>query len=637
MPFKLNGQGASDETTTGGPVPDKEPTAGTRYEAGTEKIELQGHALSVKDHSFRAALEADLNQDGRRDALLVLQDAHGVPRLATALSDVEGLGAIDLKGALTGEAESCVVENVELTRLSATFVLIRMRAACGAPSELPASAELPEAPPAPPEPGEPEPAAPAAEPVMLSPEPIDVLVRVDVEPAIVERMRIDEALATSEPVQVTVAWSASDVDNDGHIDLALKLTTQGDAQEPVELAMNLLDRPSGLALDTAAIEKTWLALAEDAKLARKGSPDRAYALAKRVIASHGALCRESGHALIEIDGERGIPCGPSLAAGRAVTIEAAVLARRGQLLSALERAEDIAQGHVYTVTENDRERIRYAIGERTKSVTWRAGPTVVLGAAPAVRRSAIAFLDEHRLLSRGVQGALAHDLTTGTSEPASATLADLVIRDPANKRAITSLATRCDGIHALITNPQQIVAGIATGAVIAEPLLWPSSHSVEACEKTSVSFDDAPELKVLGWTRSGIVIAVAGMLYAVPIDDASRAGPAMPLSALSPEAVAGFGAASVSSSGRMVLVPTAPGLVRVAAESTMLVAWPGGVTSSAVSDVAISPSGQRVAVLSGGRVQLADLNEPAAPVPSPTPEVGTTAPPAPLEPTNAPP
>lgn len=630
VPFKLSkGEGGGAAT---GPVPEAEPLEGTSYPELTSDVELSGHKLSVKAHAFRAALEADINQDGRRDALFVLQDERGVPQLATAIADSDGLGSIELKGSLAGAGESCAVESAALSRLSAAFALIRMRVACGDPAQLPAPAAAPpgtpEAPPAPPEPGEPPAAQDDGALPQLTPEPLDVLVRVESDPAIVETLAIDERQASDaadpiEATQVTAAWSAADVDADEHVDLTLKLTTQAGEQAPVELAITLLDRPGGLALDASSLEKTWLALADEAKLARKGQPDKAFVLARRVLTSHAALCREPGRALIEIGGERGVSCGASLAAGRSATIEAAVLAKRGQLLQALARSEELQRTNVYTLTDNDRERVHYAISERTKAAVWKPGPMIVLGAMPSVHRSVIAYLDEGRLLSRGAQGPLAHDLATGAQEPAAAaTHADLIVRDPSAKRVLTAVSTRCDGVHGAVSNASQVVAGIITGAPIAEPVLWPSALSAAACASANTPFEDAPELQVLGWTQAGVVLAVMGVLYAVPIDDANVASKPVPLAA-SADVLGQLGASSVGAGGRMVLVPTSAGLARVGSDGAILIAWPSGVTRGAVSDVAISPSGQRAAILAQGRVHFTDLNEappaPAPPMPPPPP------------------
>jgi hypothetical protein len=301
-------------------------------------------------------------------------------------------------------------------------------------------------------------------------------------------------------------------------------------------------------------------------------------------------------------------------------------------LQALARSEDLQRASVYALTENDRERMRYAITERTKLAVWKPGPTVVLGAAPSVRRAAISYLGESRLLSRGMQGPISHDLATGMQEPAASTTRDSMIRDPGDKRVLTALSTRCDGVHGSIANASQVVAGVVTGAAIAEPILWPSSLSPQACASASAMFEDAPELHVLGWTRAGVVVAVLGVLYAVPIDDANVSSKPLPISAVSADVLGELGASSVGAGGRMVLVPTNAGLARVASEGTTLFGWPPGVTRGQVSDVAISPSGQRVAILAQGRVHFADLNE--AP-PAPMPVAATDAPPAPPEP-NAP-
>src|SRR6185436_14268819 len=81
-------------------------------------------------------------------------------------------------------------------------------------------------------------------------------------------------------------------------------------------------------------ERTLRELADQGKTARKGNPQRAFAIAQHVLALHAALCREAGAPHLRIAG-RGLECGPSLAAGRAATIAIATLAGQGQLQGAL--------------------------------------------------------------------------------------------------------------------------------------------------------------------------------------------------------------------------------------------------------------------------------------------------------------
>jgi hypothetical protein len=91
---------------------------------------------------------------------------------------------------------------------------------------------------------------------------------------------------------------------------------------------------------------------------------------------------------------------------------------------------------------------------------------------------------------------------------------------------------------------------------------------------------------------------------------------------------------------RTVPVPTTAGLA-IATEkgSAQLFAWPEGVARGSVTDVAVSASGKRAAVLAGGRVYVSDLTEappPPAPLPGAPAPSAPNAPPAPPEPGHAP-
>lgn len=434
VPFKLGPQGAALGKAALTPA-QADPAQGESYPVATQRIQLRGHSIALATHTFRAALEADLNADGKRDALLLLQNERGVPVLAVALADAEGLGSVDLKGALVSHAGQCEMPTANVSRLSNELALVRTSIACGV-IPLPSIA----APPAPPEPenAAPSPAAPAnaqsttatgAAPA--GPLPHDFLVRIDPELPIAERLIV---LADTEPssASIGVAWSASDLDGDEHTDVTLTLTlTPPDGAQPTEIALPMLDRPGGFARDASQLETAWLALADESKLARKGQPEKAYALAARVRVAHDAVCREHGVARIELSGSRGIECGPSLAAGRASTIELAGLARKGQLREALRLYAAVLDPSVYLLTPNDRERVTFALGEPASAIRFRRGasltPAAFVQALPAKppkrneRSIDLAFVDEEHVLVDRDGRAQTYDLLSITEDAGSDT------------------------------------------------------------------------------------------------------------------------------------------------------------------------------------------------------------------------
>jgi hypothetical protein len=330
------------------------------------------------------------------------------------------------------------------------------------------------------------------------------------------------------------------------------------------------------------------------------------------------------------------------------------------LLEAVRRHDEVLDASKYTLTANDRERADYALRERTSAVSWRGGPSAIGVSSLKVRRSAIELVDETRLIVRDAQGANAHDLGSGAIEPAPTAGAEIALRDPSGKLAITALSTSCLGVQASVVNASQVVAGVASGEVVGSPVILPFDPPLEGCSASGVP-RDLRELAVLGWTSAGLIVARDAELLAVKLDASLVPQPAMPLASITGDKQAllsALGSSAISNDGRFQLVKTALGLVRVdhVQGGMLLMSWPAGVVPERVSDVAISPSGARVAVLADGRVHWADASAPttpntpapvappaaptpaaiapppATPAPAPSPAPPRAAPPAPPEP-----
>jgi hypothetical protein len=248
-------------------------------------------------------------------------------------------------------------------------------------------------------------------------------------------------------------------------------------------------------------------------------------------------------------------------------------------------------------------------------------------------------VDETRLILRDAQGVNAYDTASGAIEPAPTAGGDLAMRDPSGKLAITSLYVSCLGVQASIMNASQVVAGVASGEAIATPVLLPGDASFEDCSALG-AHKDPRVLSVLGWTNAGLVLARDAELLVVKLDGSHVAQPAQPLATVVGDKRALFaalGSSAISSSGRFQLVKAPLGLLRIDHEhgGMLLMSWPAGVAAERVSDVAISPSGARVALLADGRVFFADAS--AAPTPTaPAPTAPTPVAPAPIAPSPTP-
>ncbi|MCZ7686418.1 MAG: hypothetical protein M5U28_49745 [Sandaracinaceae bacterium] len=577
VPFGLDaGRGAAvDHEPQGGEPSRARPTQRT-FPDGTRRVDVEGAALEV-DGSIRALYADDLDRDGDRDALVLVAGADGSLRLLFAQRDASAFAAPRLLDDAP-PAEGCAIEEPSLEPLGAGWLLVRASVACAA--------------------------TPAASRHELW------VVGLDRAPRALEHLAVLDAEGRAEG-EVELALAAADRDEDGHEDLVvtLSLTLEG-AASPVAIELPWLDRPSGLARDGTEPERTFAERARDALRLLRRTPDRALAGSRGVAALHAALCREPGRARLRVGDADGIDCGRSDGAGRAATTIVRALAARGELLEALSALEAMS-GAGLAIDDERRQAAQDAIAQApaTAGLTLREGPAHRAPSWSALHLSALAFLDEDRLLLRG-DSPRVYTISSGEEAPADPSLAELRILDPSGAFAVAAVERRCQGHVLRVIDASALVAGQAVGAPRSTPLLATREAPAGApCpDLTPALRRDDGGFRVLGWAPQGVVAARGAELTVVPLDlSAAPAGPPSPLaSGTLPPAPLPPGA--ITADGRWLVELRGAGVVvhRVSPAAPPALLWPEGwaAREGVASDPAISPSGRRVAVLRGGRVLL---------------------------------
>lgn len=666
VPFKRHS--AQGATGDGGAGDSAGPPQGVSLPPGQRMVELGELRFEHAEADIRAALALDLDGDGHRDLLLVTADAdgHGAvervmwqqdrwqpPRLLAKVERADPVVADGQVGASGCELREASIEPLGEPR--AVFAAVRADLAC--PSAL--VADLPEGlleaaasaaraavdgPPSP-EPAAPPAAAPPAPSDPLAPPPTPaegleardslwLVLGLGVDPRVVYRL----GLPATQPPPLSLSLRVADLDADDHPDLqlSLRVPVPGDSQGH-GLSLSLFNRPAGLAPDAAQPEQGLLELANQAKRQRRGKPEEARTLALRVLAVHDRLCRESGRAVLRVNGAQGLPCGPSLSAGRAGSVLVALMARAGEVLEALELDERL-QADGYRMSDNDRARIAYAFEALGKDggFGWQRGPTLRLAAGPKLQPSPIAFIDEARVL---VRGAPAQQFTVGQSalEPTPIEASPLLL-DPTGRLAAVELFRSCSGYQLSLVDASQVVAGVVAGAPRAQPLMLAAEPPDGArCPQLSpAQRADQGGFRPLGWAMAGIVFARGPELWLLPMEgqgevtgDAHALFPTDVVPALT---YAGL----LDAAGERLVVPTARGLA-ITTRGQAAARWlpPPETGLGRARAAALSPSGKRVAAVFGSTLwiarpagELAAASE-AAPAAAPAPAAPAALPPHP--------
>lgn len=578
VPFGLDDEEAAEPADPeAAPAPSPAPLAGRDLPAGTRRIDVEGAPVQTSGF-LRSVLVHDLDGDGDRDVIAVVEDADAGARAVYLPRDGRAFGPARPLATLAGR-EGCRLAETHLDGIgtAASFVIARARQAC------------PEAP-----------AAAVEARWVIGPA---------APPRLLETFTLRAPAAGRAPGPLELLMRTGDHDEDGHDDLLVTVRA-GEGAEAGEVTLPWLDRASGLARDPEEPETSLAREALRALRALRRDPVAAMAGSRPVLHLHDVLCGGEVSARLEVGGSV-LDCGASDAAGRAATTLARGLAGSGHLLSAVALVRRLEEDDRLAYTQDRRDAIERAFAEAPTATpaTLDDGPAASpprWGAAP--RLSALAFLDDERLLIRGDPPRVL-DVAAETTTPAPPDAPQgLAIVDPTGRFAVADRVRRCAGLFIRFTAAQGLVQGervgplVSTGGALAVELAAPPRTP---CDESTVLPDDTGS-RILGWAPQGLVLAMGRELRVVPLDvEARPAGPpevlprGTPVPApLPPGAATTDGALRVELAGPVILVH---------GRGTEPEVWwpPGwGQLRGPPSDPAVSPSGRRVAVLRGGRVRL---------------------------------
>ncbi len=612
------------------------------YADATREVTLAAREVSRVEGSFRASLDWDLDGNGSLDAIAIATDSAGKASFETWIKtqpagqdDDDDEAAPTRRGAvaLTTLGAGCVLENAALRSIGPEVALASLDIACAGDPDPAATVDPPATntppnlePPAPEAP--PDPAAEADAPAEPGARTVTVhqfAVTAEATPRLLLHLAALPPRDTTDTTTLTLAVASQDQDDDEHADVLVNAElAQAGSDALTVVPLLWLNRPSGLARDRAEPEASLAGLIDPAYQTAATDPIAASAAATQVLDTYRVLCHESGAARVWVDETVGLSCGASVAAGKAAVIRALALAKQQQLLPALQARSQLDSAG-YRVEAKDRERVNVAIaGIRGQtSYVWERGPDFVPPSTPAIRIPALGFATEDQLLLRGGSG-LSYDLRTRTQSPSSLAQG-VVMYGPGNRFAIVDMVRDCAGQYLRTVPSSSIVSGFVAGGRGEDLPLYTDRPAAAGC-RPGVRRPDRSGWIALGVTERGALLAQGAKLQLVPFDAEGKSTgiaallapgePAPPLSA----------AGAISGNGLRHALPTSEGvaLVQRGGESTTtLIRSPASCTGK-VTDVAISPSGRRVAMLCSGRVYWA--HETQTPAAAPVPGATATAP-----------
>ena len=621
VPFK---RGAADAAAhdagaaTAGPVPDPAQT----YPEGTHEVTVAETRVARAAGDIRASLERDLDGDKQSDVVLVTSDDAGLAQLEVvphAASEASARSLLSAKPV----ANSCRVLGARLRALGPELGLASVDFMCDAQSGAPAAdSSATQQPPA----ATNEPPSPADLP---PPEPRDAAAHTQhfvftlggFVPRVLLRVAADWQ-PDAGPVSPEVTIAGADVDGDQVGDVQLSLSPK-DGAEGTPLGLIWLNRTTGLARERQEPEASLSAQADAAQRLLDKKPQEALARAAQTLALHGLLCKESGSARLWIDDSRGLVCGTSAAAGKALAISAIAQARAGNLLPALE-ARHMLERPAYALDLRLREQVAKAIGtiRGDTGYVWTAGPNFRPGSAPPLRLPAIGFIDENTLLLRGAIPQ-SYDLTTRVSTP-TGIAGSLNASDASQRYVLTDIVRGCAGLHVRAVPSGRVISGVVTGAPTSEPLLVaePSAPDFPACQDPKRARSERAGFSLIGLNAQGAVLARGKHVWLLPLDaNGQAAAPAHELDrseTLSPLLTP----SALDRSARYLALATSEGVALIdrAQDSARLIRSPLSCAGGTVSDAVISPSARKVAMLCAGRLYVAEPAAESGGPPRPTPE-----------------
>lgn len=576
VPFGLEGASASgDRPTPEGPDdPDEGSDPGTlqTFDEGTARVDVDGAALEDERGALRAVYSRDFDGDGDVDAI-ALRDAP--PRLAFHRRDADGFADGASLGSVAA-APGCSITEATIEPLGASWLHAQATITCPAEDDADAG----------------------------GPERVDHWVLgTDRTPRTLEQLAWLSSRERA-PGAVSLALSADDRDEDERTDLVARISV-GEGDGATEVALTWFDRPSGLAREGGEPAATLVERSRDALRRLRRQPEQAIARSRRVLALHAALCRAPGRARIEVGGVAGLPCGESDGAGRAAATIVRGHAALDQTAEALEALALTRQPGVRMTDERTRY-VRAALEDlpATGELTSREGPAITTSFVEGVRLPAVGFLDEDRVVLRTATPSI-WNVATGEIVPGGDH--GRQVRDPSGRLVVAAVERTCEG-HVLRIHRN----GIPTSSPAVDDA--PPPVGADCPLRGPTSRDDGG-WQVLGWAPQGVVLHRAGSLRVVPLDVEGRpAGSPTDLDPGTPPPVP-LPAGAIDPRGTYLASLNGPGVFvrQVGSSEPPTLLWPegwGGI-DGVVTDVAVSPSGRRVAVVRGGRVYLIERGDEA--------------------------
>jgi hypothetical protein len=565
VPFKLGGGEAGAD-----PNAEAQLDAEARsFESATDRPTVDGKALPLD--FVRALIAHDLDADGDRDVVALVHDAVVRMKLMVSMRDAQGFQEPrEVAGFSAPGDASCTLQGVSLEAPVSDKAVLAITMACGDP--------------------------PKTAPAYLT------LLALEAPPRSVESV----ALPSAPEPPFALAASAQDADGDGQSDFVLKLRALAEGEGEHTLSLSLLDRASGLSRDPREPETTFAAWASAAQAQLAKQPEQGLKNAERVLRFERALCRERGEAALTFAAARGIACGKSKAVSSALATATLALAklkdgpRALATYGELERREQKPDKRVW-------ERVVSALATLPSEpgVSLREGPRVEPVLKPRLHLPSARFLDDNQLILRRATPVL-YDLDKGSETPLG-TPPDELIRDPSGQLALTAIERDgCGALHLRIEKAPKPGTPYVAGAPVSTPLIAPGA-SLWTCKQGVTPGHVTSGFSALGWAPQGVVLARGPEVFVVPLTVAgATAGEpfALPSETPLPAPLAGGSAAA---DGTRYAELSAFGVLvfeRHAAPPALL--RPDGFLSfaGAAVDVAISPSGRRIAVVANGTVYV---------------------------------
>ncbi|MFZ1864693.1 MAG: hypothetical protein WAU39_10760 [Polyangiales bacterium] len=549
VPFGLEDAGASEDESQPAQESTQTPLpVGTSFEPNRVEVPVGESALVLQSGYALAALEVDLDGNVPPDALVVSADPQQV-RLQAAYARGLSVAARRIDSFLV--PDHCADPTADARQLSPKLAAIRVEHTCenGKRTNV-------------------------------------WLVTIEAQPRVRERITVLPPNERSS-APITLKLHVEDRDADGYEDVIADLHVGG-----IDVPLTWLNRPGGFARDPSEPEHTLSAVADRAWASLPSNTADAEKQALQVLEAFTALCREGGAARLGLSGTQGLQCERSKAAARAVSVAMTAAIRRGTFVRALELQrwwEDTA----LQPTAEEREMVQNAWrkAKASTSASWRL---VDRSSAPV----SLQFTDDQTLVIDG-SAPRAVELSSGSKTPLSRANVLPAVRGPEDRFAVRTIRSTCAGFEAEV-GP---IGGKQSHRVLIEP------RSDGAPCRTSI---DRPasvfEWAVVGWAPQGLLAASGDLLRIVPLNELAKpAGRPIELSPDSP-LPAPIRGARVTPDGSRYVIPHPEGIVvrdwRKGGAGLWLRPEGWDAVAGELRSVAISPSGNEVAVQKGNEIRL---------------------------------